>query len=212
MAILNNPKIRANIQSSLSKMARYEENVNKKLTGKQSRVKTPDQLALLINPEDTESNPLTYSRLMEWLANTGWVYGYVRKRISPMDAHLYEDFSQTIWIEILKVKPETIMDVWYNGKGKFVNFIKRIIDIQLHSAAATYQLNKHFHHTHCMLTDEQWKNFEEGIETTCYDCTFPVKYSCPSGNRKKMVKIEHDVENIRADYEELTDNQIHYDL
>ena len=201
-------KTLTNIRNNLTKHTQYQERVTKKKGTK----KTPDQLALLLNPEDTPQNPLTYSRLMDWLANTGWVYGYVRKRISPMDALLYEDYAQTVWLEILQLKPELIMEVWYNGKGKFINFLKRVIDVQLYSTSTqTYKTNKHWHHTHCTLSEDQWFNFEEGNEDTTNTITYPVKYDCPSGNRKKMVAMEHDIENIRSN-NSLTDNQIHPNL
>lgn len=201
-------KTRTRIRNNLNRMTKYEERVTKR----KSRTKTPEQLALLLNPEDTADNPLTYNRLMEWLANTGWVYGYIRKRISPMDAHLYEDYAQTIWMEILNVKKERMMEVWYNGKGQFVNYLKIIIDTQLRSAANTYKINKHFHKTHVTLTDDQWRNFEEGIEEATSVITYPVKCESPTGNIKKAVRIETDIEDIRTLEGYLTDRQIHIDL
>lgn len=171
--------------------------------------KTPDQLKLLLNPEDTPSNPLTFNRLMNWLANTGWVEGYIRKRISPMDANLIEDYTQTIWLYILELKPDYVMEVWYHGKGQFVNFMKRVIDCQLQYKTHTYHLNKHFYHTHVTMSNEQWQNFYEGEPDSTFIDTFPVKYDCPSGNRKKMVQIECEEKPIHTEYESLIDKQIH---
>lgn len=166
---------------------------------------------LLINPIDTPTNPLTYHRLMDWLARTGWVEGYIRKRISPMDAHLIEDYTQTIWEVILAVKSDTIMEVWYHGKGKFINFMKAVIDIQLRSVSCkTYNENKRFHHIHCTLSDEQWHAFAEGNTTSTWTDTYPVKYMPKSGNRKKMVYLEHEVLEITTDYIDLIDEQRHY--
>lgn len=194
------------IRNNLNKVKKYEERVAKK----KRNFKTPDQLALLLNPEDTPENPLTYSRLMDWLANTGWVYGYVRKQISPMDALLYEDFAQHVWLVILELKPELIMEVWYHGKPQFINFIKRVIDVQLHSTSTpTYLVNKRFHHQHCTLDDTQWQNFLEGNEDTTNIVSYPARYECPSGNRKKMVVIEHDVETIHSDRIDLIDNNLY---
>ena len=152
-----------------------------------------DQLSLLINPEDTKSNPLTWERLMDWLASTGWVYGYVRKRISPMDAHLYEDYAQECWCQILKVNPERMLNIWYTGKGLFVNFIKRIIDIQIRSKnTKTFLENKLFHHTHVTIDDSQWKLLENGERSAKWVDTYPVKCECTSGNRKKMIRLEYE--------------------
>lgn len=183
-----NKKVVKSIQRNNIKSAVYKERVQKT-----SFHHTAEQCPLLINPEDTVENPITWERLMNWLADTGWVYGYVRKRISPMDAILYEDFAQHCWLAILQVKQDRIMEIWKKGKGAFINYLKTVIDIQLKSKTnPNYQTNKHFHHTHCTLSDEQWKHFEEGERTTSWIDSFPVKYNCPSGNRKKMVRIEHE--------------------
>lgn len=194
--IHKNKAVKDSIIRNQNKNTKYKEHIEK------SKNKSAEQAALLLNPIDTPDNPLTRDRLMDWLARTGWVYGYVRKRISPMDALLYEDYAQQCWIEILKAKPERIMEIWYKGKGAFINYIKRIIDVQLKSIGTeNYKINKHFHHTHCMLTDDQWRHFEEGENTSTWIDTFPVKYNCPSGNRKKMVKMEHEELPIRVDPE-----------
>lgn len=119
-----------------------------------------------------------------------------------MDGHLYEDFAQHCWLAILQIKKDRIMEVWRNGKGAFVNYIKRVIDVQLKSTTnPNYQTNKHWHHVHCTLSDEQWHHFEEGETTSTWIDSFPVKYQCPSGNRKKMVKIEHEELPIHVDPE-----------
>lgn len=192
-----NKAVAKRVKQNLNKDKNYKERVKKT-----SFKHTAEQLPLLINPEDTPQNPLTYPRLMEWLANTGWVYGYVRKRISPMDAHLYEDYAQHVWLSILTTKPERIMEIWYHGKGAFVNYIKRIIDVNLKSVSSpTFKVNKLFHHTHCTLSDAQWKYFEDGKPTSTWVDTFPVKYNCPSGNRKKMIKLEYEELPIHIDPE-----------
>ena len=192
-----NNKVAKSIKRNSIKDAVYKERITK-----QKFHHHAEQLPLLINPEDTDENPITWERLMEWLASTGWVYGYVRKRISPMDAILYEDFAQHCWLAILQIKKDRIMEIWKNGKGAFVNYIKRVIDIQLKSTTnPNYQTNKHFHHTHCLLTDEQWKHFEEGETISSWVDSYPVKYNCPSGNRKKMVRIEHEELPIYVDPE-----------
>lgn len=195
-----NKSVVKSVQKNINKNVKYQERTEK-MNRKNTRAKA-DELPLLINPEDTEDNPLTYERLMNWLAGTGWVYGYVRKRISPMDAHLYEDYAQSVWIEILNAKPERLMEVWHNGKGAFINYLKVIIDIQLKSFGSTYKTNKQFYHNHHLLSDEQWHNFEEGNESSTYIDTYPVKYTCPSGNRKKMVVMEHEELPIHIDNSE----------
>lgn len=190
------------------KRASQKKQIYKEIVEKKTQKKTPEQLKLLINPEDTPDNPLDYHKLMVWLADTGWVEGYVRKRISPMDAHLYEDFAQSVWVAILSLDPIGMMEVWYHGKGCFVNYIKRVIDLQLCSTSLqTYKVNKHFYHTHALLSDEQWRHFEEGdIEATDVD-VYPVKYMCPTGNKKKMVIKEFEEIPITAWKESLVEDE-----
>lgn len=189
-----NKSVIKSVKRNLTKQTKYEEQCKRTVKSSAS------DLPLLINPVDTPENPLTHKRLMDWLAETGWVEGYVKKRISPMDAYLYEDFAQNCWLEILQCKPEKIMEVWYKGKGKFINYLKTIIDVQLKSCTnPTYKTIKKFYHEHYLLTDEQWKNFEEGIDhSTCIE-TFPVRYDYPTGNRKKMVVIECEESPITID-------------
>lgn len=148
---------------------------------------------LLMNPEDTSENPLTWERLMDWLAWTGWFEGYVRKRISPMDAHLWEDYAQSCWVELLQRPHDYILEIFRGGKGRFIAYVKCIIDNQIKSATSqVFKTNKMHYHTELMLSDEQWKELEEGNDTTSWTDTYPVKYNCPSGNRKKMVYMEHE--------------------
>lgn len=183
-----NKKVVKSIQRNNIKEAVYKERVQKK-----SFHHTAEECPILINPEDTKQNPLTWDRLMNWLADTGWVYGYVRKRISPMDAHLYEDYAQHCWLSILEVKPERMMEIWYTGKGAFINYIKRIIDIQIKSmTTSTYIVNKKFHNTHVTIPHVEWEKLEEGCRVANWVDAFPVRYNCPSGNRKKMIQIEYE--------------------
>lgn len=190
-------KIANNIKRNDNKDLLYQEQIKKG-----NKKHNADELPLLINPEDTKENPLTWERLMDWLANTGWVYGYVRKRISPMDAALYEDYAQQCWVEILSSKKERLLEVWHKGKGAFINYIKVIIDVQLKSIGSkNYKINKHFYHTHCTLSDEQWKHFKDGETISSRIDAYPVKYQCPSGNRKKMIQIEYEEVPIIVDTE-----------
>lgn len=200
-----NKTVVKSIQRNLNKDLVYQDRVTKVKTRKH----TAEEVPLLINPIDTPDNPLTHERLMNWLANTGWVYGYVRKRISPMDAHLYEDYAQHCWLAILEVKPQRMMEIWYTGKGAWVNYIKRIIDVQLKSMTCpNYYVNKRFHHVHCLLSDEQWSAFEEGGTDTTFIDAVPVPYNCPSGNRKKMVQVGLEEQSIHVDPDyNLTDEQ-----
>lgn len=195
---------RAKLQADPQKA--YEEAVSKNY----KECRNVSEMRLLQNPEDTPNNPLTFNRLMEWLAWTGWVDGYVKKKISPMDAHLWQDYIQSVWLVLLELKQDYVMGIWYKGKGKFVNFIKRVINVQIRATGSlTYNVNKHFHHTHKTLTDEQWQIIYDGGSQVSYTDTYPVRYSCPSGNRSKMVQVEYDEIPVDIDFSDITDNQIY---
>lgn len=193
-------KTKTRIKNNLRK---DKHNIAKEIATKNPKKRPIEHLNLLLNPEDTQENPLTYERLMDWLSRTGWVEGYIRKKISPMDVHLIDDFTQRIWICILTVNKDTMMEVWYHGKGKFVNFLKCVINLQLHSRAQTYKENKHFHHTHCTLSDDQWQSFLDAEQETLWTDTYPVKFSQP-GSRSKQIIIEHEDLIIRAEEELIT--------
>ena len=191
------------IKENTNRQETYQEVVQKSY----KKNKKAENLKLLLNPEDTPENPLTYQRLMEWLADTGWIEGYIRKRISPMDAHLIEDFTQSIWLAILTVKQDYIMNSWYSGKGRFVGLMKCIIDRNLYSTdLETYKLNKHWHHFHTTLTDDNWRKLEEGEIKTTWTDRYPARYNCPSGNRKKMVKVEYEDLPAETESEYLIDS------
>lgn len=195
-------RIATHIEKNANKRTAYQERVEKRTYKYHA-----EQLPYLVNPEDTPQNPLTHKRLMDWLASTGWIDGYVRKRISPMDANLYEDFAQHCWLEILSVRPERLMEIWYTGKGAFTNYIKKIIDVNLNSKSHdVYNVIKHFYHTHYMLSPEQWERFEEGDSESTFIDVYPERYECPSGNRKKMVRKAFEELPIHIDFDySLTD-------
>lgn len=206
MDIVSKNAVSRRIKIQADPIKAYEEVSSKKF--KESR--NTEELRLLQNPEDTPENPLTFERLMEWLAWTGWVYGYVKKKISPMDANLWEDYAQSVWLALLELKPDYVMGIWYKGKGKFVNFLKKVINIQIRTTtSSTYHTNKHFHHIHKTLTDDQWTILSEGENHISYEDPFPMRYSCPSGNRSKMVVKEIDHIPAEVDPKFLTDSQIY---
>lgn len=158
-----------------------------------AKKKQPEFPRLLQNPEDTPENPITWERLMDWLAWTGWFEGYIRKRISPMDALQYEDYVQSCWVELLERPHDYIVEIYKGGKGRFINYVKCLIDNQIKSdTSAVYKTNKKFYHDNCLLSDEQWKAIEEGEQTTMHTASYPVRFMCPSGNRKKMCVMEYE--------------------
>ena len=128
----------------------------------------------LKNPEDTESNPLTWERLMEWLADTGYVEGLVGKKISPLDRAYIEDYIQEVWVQILEVPQEKLMDIWYKGKGKFTNYIKSIVINNIYSGSShLYKNLREGTHELVYLDDTGWHRLEndDDVEITL---SYPV--------------------------------------
>ena len=120
----------------------------------------------LLNPEDTDENPLTKERLMNWLADTGWVEGHIRKQISPLDVKYTEDYIQEVWLQILEVPEEKIMSIWYKGKGKFTNYIKAIIMNNIYSNSSHLYRNIRAGQENVYHLDEVgWKALESDQDT-----------------------------------------------
>lgn len=120
----------------------------------------------LINPKDTKDDPLTYERLMNWLVNTGWVQGFLKKRLHPLDRPLEEDMLQECWVQILSVPPDKMLDIYNKGKGKFTNYLKSIIVNNICSVTSvTYKHTKGLYSNELYLTDEQWNRFEESDDS-----------------------------------------------
>lgn len=149
----------------------------------------PKHYKLLNNPEDSVNNPLTHTRLMNWLADTKWVEGLVSRRISPLDRHLIEDYIQEVWVQILEVPPEKMMEIWYKGKGKFVNYIKSIVINQVYSgSSATYKHIKEPNKDMLYLDDAGWECFSNGLDAAETIITFPVINR--NNNLDERVKFE----------------------
>lgn len=165
---------------------------------------------LLTNPPDTEDNPLTHKRLMDWLAKTGWVENHLRSRISPLDRNHIEDYIQEVWIQILEVPPEKMLEIYRRGKGKFVNYIKSIIMNNIYSKSShLYKNVREPYHKEYYLTDEQWQElFNES--RTDIDMIFPIHQ--PTKERESFfdkVQFEHNLEPISTEIKFIEDAKEH---
>ena len=122
---------------------------------------------LLVNPEDTPSNPLTWERLMKWLADTRYVEGLTISKMQDRDMIFKEDYIQEVWVQILSVPPEKMMDIWYKGKGKFVNYIKSIIINNVYSASSYLFKNiRADRFNEVYMDDAEWTSMEEIPDTS----------------------------------------------
>lgn len=156
----------------------------------------------MLSPEDTDENPLTHARLMEWLANTGYVEGFIYSKISPLDMPYVEDYIQEVWVQILSAKPETIMDRWYKGKGVFTNYIKLLITNNIISTCSNLYKNirkdtKNWVH----LDDNGWSHIdnEEPADAYLQFATWEKSTNPSTGRPKKIPTIQYEKISVRAD-------------
>lgn len=149
---------------------------------------------LLTQPPD----PTSHQSIVEWLAGTGWVEGYIRKKISPLDRNLLDDYIQESWIEILRNK--NLVEIYSKGKGKFVNYIKSIINHHIYSSVSNiYKMFKKYNFTHIGLEYNDLSNLSDygNLEIETY---FPqINREGDISNRVEWVT---DTEKIYRDYNE----------
>ena len=134
----------------------------------------PRQPLWLTNPEDTETNPLTRERLLNWMASTGWIEGHIRKRMSPLDYTQMEDYIQTVWEQICLIPEEKLLEIYRRGKGKFTSYLKALIGHQVYSSSsATFKENKEYYFNEVYLDDAGWRQLEndDDVEITL---SYPV--------------------------------------
>lgn len=164
-----------------------------------AKPKTKRVYLLMTNPPE----PVTRDGLMKWLSDTGWVEGFLGKKISPLDRPYYEEYLQEVWVQILEVPEDKIVDIWHRGKGKFVNYIKSIIMNNIYSSSShLFQNVRKFRKDERELTDYQWNLLDEDGKST-FDVVFPINDFEP-GNRSLHYGI--DKENCKTDDEHRLDN------
>lgn len=78
----------------------------------------------------------------------------MRKKISPLDRNLLDDYIQEIWLIICE--NEKLVEMFGKGKGVFVNYIKSIITNNIYSSCSqVFKKIKQFNHKHCLLDNSQ---------------------------------------------------------
>lgn len=124
-----------------------------------------DKRKWLITLEDTSENPLTRDRIMNWMASTGFIEGFIGARIHPLDRPYYDDYLQEVWLQILEVDPEKLIFLYRAGKGRFTNYIKCLIMNNIRSDSSL--LFKHIRadkKKEVYLDDDQWSSLLESDE------------------------------------------------
>lgn len=75
-----------------------------------------------------DMHPLDFNResMLEWLVWSGYVDSYITSHLKNQP--YLEDYRQEIWLQIIE-KADRLVDIFnYEGKGKFTNFIKMMIN------------------------------------------------------------------------------------
>ena len=123
---------------------------------------------LLTQPKDPNSK----ESILQWLSETGWVEGFIRKKISPLDRHLIDDYTQECWVIICE--NQKLVEMFSHGKGAFVNYIKSIIMHNIYSGCSRVFKNiKQFNHKHCLL-DYSQLSYVSDYGSLEIDSKFPV--------------------------------------
>lgn len=143
-------------------------------------------------------SPVTWEGLIKWLSDTGWVEGRIGKVISPLDRPYYDDYVQEVWVQILEVPHDKLLDIWNRGKGRLVNYIKSIILNNVRSSSSILYKNIRLSRSvERLLDDEQWERLEKTGESE-YDTTFCINDFDPQ-TRNKSCHYGYDKEFCKAD-------------
>jgi hypothetical protein len=144
--------------------------------------------------EDTEDNPLTKDRIMNWMASTGFIEGFIRIKSHALDKPFLDDYIQEVWVQILQVPEEKILFLYRAGKGRFTNYIKSLIMNNIHSTCSILYKNIRQSRTREVYLDEsQWEYFTENDNT---DIQVPTTIL---GKEDGNIISEFEIENITAE-------------
>lgn len=113
-----------------------------------------------------EQEPMTYDYegIIQWLANSLWVDNYIRKCKGPHFKYI-DDFIQEVWLQILSVPHEKIVNAFQIGKPRLISYIKCIINNNIISTSSpTYRHIQAFDDMHQSLSDVQWEMIDSQID------------------------------------------------
>lgn len=160
----------------------------------------PKIYKLLIPLEDTEENPLTRDRILDWLIDTKWIENYIHKKISPMDAIYVEDYIQECWVQILEIPADKLVNIYRKGKGKFVNYIKSLINNNIRSTSSKlYQHVRKCRQGEVLLDSDEWKSLEQGETCTTADTSWPERNYVRRNKFTDRIIIRTEKTQIKAD-------------
>lgn len=115
---------------------------------------------------ETSDNPITRDRIMEWMADTRYIEGFVHKKIHSLDKEYVDDYIQEVWVQILSLPSDKIVEIYKSGKGRFTNYIKVLIMNNIRSTtSALYKYIRQPRLHEVYLTDDQWVEMIENDET-----------------------------------------------
>ena len=144
--------------------------------------------------EDTPENPLTRDRIMNWMASTGFIEGFIRVKSHILDRPYLDDYIQECWVQMLQVPEDKIVELYRSGKGRFTNYIKMLIMNNIHSnSSILYKHIRMARSKEVYLDDNQWCDFTEHDNT---DIQTP---STIIGKEDGSIISDYEIENITSE-------------
>jgi len=136
-----------------------------------------------------EQEPITYDYegIINWLVKSLWVENYIRKQKGAQFPYL-DDFIQEVWLQILSIPKEKVVEAFQIGKARFIAYIKCIINNNINSISSpTYRHIKFYHDKHISLTSMQWD---------AIDANLPEDYTGDVEINKNRVRVENPFDEL----------------
>jgi hypothetical protein len=104
-----------------------------------------------------------------------------------------------VWVQILEVPHDKLLEIWYKGKGRFTNYLKSIVINNVYSNSShLYKNIREGTHELIHLDDTGWKMLENDNEAEAY-LTFPTLERERGKSSKATVKIEEEKIYVRSE-------------
>lgn len=138
---------------------------------------------------EREPKTYDYEGIIQWLVDSKWVEHYIIKQKTIFFPYL-EDYIQEVWMQILSVDRQKIVDSFQVGKGRFIAFIKMIINNNIISASSpVYRNICRWDERHIVLSDVQWNLLESEVSECDY--IHPI--------RKNKISVENPYDYLDAE-------------
>lgn len=141
---------------------------------------------------EQEPKSYDYKGIIQWLVDSSWVENYIRKVKGPFFPYT-DDFIQEVWLQILSVPQEKIVNAFQLSKPRLVAYLKCIINNNITSTSSpTYRHIQAYHTRHLSLSDVQWNNLDANI---------PDDYVGDIAIQKNSVRVENPFDDYEINTE-----------